>query len=82
MFAERATFGDKLDKPVVAKRGNVLFVKYGYIFVMSTELAERVLERTTYHKTTAEEDKLLRERLLDLLTKMDFTKPAAAMGKK
>jgi len=82
MFVERATFGDPPDKPVVAKRGNILFVKYGHIFVVSTELAERVLERTTYKKTVAQEDELLRQRLLDLLAKMDFTKPAAEMGKK
>lgn len=82
MFVERSTFGDAPDKPVVAKRGNILFVKYGHIFVVSTELAERVLERTTYKKTVAQEDELLRQRLLDLLAKMDFTKPAAEMGKK
>ncbi len=82
MFTERATFGDQPDKPVVAKRGNLLFVKYGHIFVISTELAERVLERTTYKKTVAEEDELLRQRLLDLVAKMDFTKPADEMGKK
>jgi hypothetical protein len=82
MFVERSTFGDPPDKPVVAKRGNILFVKYGHIFVVSTELAERVLERTTYKKTVAQEDELLRNRLLDLIAKMDFTKPAAEMGKK
>jgi hypothetical protein len=40
----------------VAKRGNQLFVKNGHIFVISIELTERVLERTTYKKTAAEED--------------------------
>lgn len=82
MFSERATFSAAPDKPVVAKRGNLLFVKSGHIFVISTELAERVLERSTYSKTTAEEDELLRERLLELLAKMDFTKPAADPVKK
>jgi hypothetical protein len=81
MFGDRATLADG-DKPVVAKRGNLLFVKYGHIFVISTELAERVLERSSYRKTTAEEDELLRQRLLDLLSKIEFIRPAAEMGKK
>jgi hypothetical protein len=82
MFAERATLSDTPDRTLVAKRGNLLFVKNGRIFVISTELAERVMERVNYKKTTAEEDKLLREHLLDLLSKIQFPKPAADLGKK
>lgn len=82
MFAERSSLAETAGRPIVAKRGNVLFVRYGHVFVISTELAERVLERSSYKKTTAEEDELLRQRLLDLLARMDFTKPAAEMGKK
>ena len=60
----------------VAKRGNQLFVKNGHIFVISIELTERVLERTTYKKTAAEEDELLRQRLAEVVIRLQFTKPA------
>ena len=61
----------------VAKRGNQLFVKNGHIFVISVELTERVLERTTYKKTTAEEDEILRQRLNEVIVRLQFPKPAA-----
>jgi hypothetical protein len=40
-------------EPVIAKRGNLCFVKNNYVFVVSLELAERALERSTYHLTIA-----------------------------
>ncbi|HVU34521.1 MAG TPA: hypothetical protein VHE61_13890 [Opitutaceae bacterium] len=58
----------------VAKRGNMLFVKNGYIFVISTELAERVIEGSAYKKTPKEEDAILDQKLSDVLDKMDFLK--------
>jgi len=61
----------------VAKRGNELFVKNGHIFVISIELTERVLERTTYKKTTAEEDEILRQKLNEVIVRLQFAKPAA-----
>ncbi len=77
MFADKIPkFGE--DKVPVAKRGNMLFVKNGHIFVVSTELAERVIEGKTYKKTTAEEDDILRQRLNDILDKIQFAKPPAA----
>lgn len=74
MFTERLPRlgGDRVP---VAKRGNLLFVKNGHIFVLSTELAERVLEGRSYTKTTAEEDEILRNRLNDIVAKMTFTTP-------
>jgi len=60
-----------------AKRGNQLFVKNGHIFVISIELTERVLERTTYKKPTAEEDELLRQRLNEVIVRLQFPKAAA-----
>ncbi len=66
------------DKAPVAKRGNLLFVKNGHIFVISVELAERALERSTYKKTVAEEDELLRQRLLEAVGRLTFPKPTAA----
>ncbi|MBL9199285.1 MAG: hypothetical protein JNL39_02210 [Opitutaceae bacterium] len=71
----------------VAKRGNLLFVRNGHVFIISTELAERVIEGKSYGKKTEEEDEILRNRLLDVLSKMTFPKvaapaPAAADAKK
>ncbi len=77
MFAQRlAVVGGDAAAPV-AKRGNLLFIRNGYIYVISVELTERVLEGTAYSRTTAEEDALLRRRLEDLMNAMQFTKPAA-----
>jgi hypothetical protein len=82
MFAARAALPGTDPKSVVAKRGNLLFVKSGHIFVLSTELAEHVLERSSGKRTTAEEDELLRQRLLDLLARIEFTPPAPLDAKK
>lgn len=76
MFMDRVAQLGPTDRLPVAKRGNLLFVKNGDIFVISTELAERVIEGKTYSKTKEEEDKILRRRLEDILAKMQFTKPA------
>ncbi len=79
MFADRIPVVAENQAPPVAKRGNMLFVKNGFIFVISIELVERVTEGSAYHKTADEEDILLRQRLVDLAAKMDFTKPPAAV---
>jgi hypothetical protein len=78
MFS-RSDFQLSLDaKPPVAKRGNLLFVRNGYVYVISTELAERVTEGTAYKGTDAEENSTLRQRLIDIARQIDFTKPAPA----
>lgn len=77
MFADRIPQVGFSGRPIVAKRGNLLFVRNGYIYVISTELAERVIEGKAYDKTTAAEDELLRNRLNDIVSKIQFTKPAA-----
>jgi hypothetical protein len=82
MFTNRISLTGETDPALVAKRGNLLFVKDEHVFVISLELAERVLEHNTYHKTTAEEDELLRTRLLGLLGQIEFSSPRAAPGKK
>ncbi len=64
------------EKPPVAKRGNLLFVKNGHVFIISTELADKVLTRTTYNKTMDEENSILRQSLLNILGKITFTMPA------
>ena len=75
-------FGDRVpqlsaDRIPVAKRGNLLFVRNGHIFVISIELAERVIEGRSYNKTAAEEDEILRNRLTDIVSKIAFAKPPA-----
>ncbi len=72
MFVERLAMASG-EAPPVAKRGNLLFVRGGHIYVLSIELAEKVLERRTFNKTVAEEDAMLEARLSDLLAKMEFT---------
>jgi hypothetical protein len=62
----------------VAKRGNLLFVRNGHIFVISMELAERVIEGRSFSKTTAEEDEILRTRLTDIVSRISFAQPPAA----
>ena len=77
MFASKILQYDDGRIPI-AKRGNLLFVKNGHIFVVSTELAERVIEGKAYKKTTAEEDDILRQRLNDIVDKIQFAKPPVA----
>jgi hypothetical protein len=81
MFDNHPIFGPTPATPPVAKRGNVLFVKNGYTYVISSELSERVTEGSHYGKTPKEEDQILRSRLVDVVKKMHFTKPAPAAPK-
>lgn len=77
-FEQRSSiFPQPENKKVVAKRGNLCFIKYDHVFVISTELAERALERWDYHRTPAEEDAILRKRLLNLASQMEFTPQTA-----
>ncbi|MEO6002421.1 MAG: hypothetical protein ABIZ04_11790 [Opitutus sp.] len=78
MFANKLSFIGPNETIPDAKRGNLLLVRDGWTYVVSIELAERVLERSTYKKTTVEEDEILRQRLIDLVNKMEFTKPPSA----
>ncbi len=73
MFADRIP-QLSADRVPVAKRGNLLFVRNGHIFVISTELAERVIEGRSYKKSTEEEDEILRNRLNDIVSKITFAK--------
>jgi hypothetical protein len=72
MFAERLANLGTSDRVPVAKRGNLLFVRNGYIFVVSTELAERVIEGRAYKKTTQEEDDALLQKLNDIIGKLQL----------
>lgn len=81
MFAHKLSFVTSADQVPDAKRGNLLLVRNGWVFVLSIELAERVLERSSYNKTPAEEDDILRGRLVELLGKITFTVPPAEAAK-
>ncbi len=62
-------------EPLVAKRGNLCFVKNHFVFVVSMELAERSLQRLTYDLTLTQENDLLKRRLLALVARMEFAPP-------
>jgi len=69
-FADVRTEGDALP---VAKRGNLIFAQHGVIYVLSTELTERLGKA---HKMTAEEENaLLAARLDALLATMQLAEP-------
>lgn len=61
----------------VAKRGNYLFVNNDSIYVISTELADRIFEYSTYKKTPTEEEDILRRRLTEILSHITFEKRRA-----
>lgn len=77
MFADRVTLVTNDEQPV-AKRGNLLFVRNERVYILSVELAEKVLERTTWDKKAPQEDEILTKRLLDLLAKISYTTPPKA----
>lgn len=62
--------------PPVALRGNLLFCRGEHVLVIATELAERVTESSTYVNDAATEDRILRERLLDIHSQMQFAQAA------
>jgi hypothetical protein len=64
--------------PVVAKRGTLLFVHDQHILALSVELAERVTQPSIFRKTPEEENEILRNRLIELAHRMQFsTRPPA-----
>jgi hypothetical protein len=65
----------------IAKRGNLLFIRNEHVFVISIELAEKVIEGKSYGKSVAEQDEILRKRLLEMVDKITFTKAAAPAKK-
>ena len=78
MFSHKLTFRAPDSPPPVAKRGNLIVTHDDWIFIISTELTERVLEGDAYQKTPQQENDLLRQRLVELLGKMQFTPPPKA----
>jgi hypothetical protein len=70
---KNSVLGAPVENPVTAKRGTLLFVRNRYIYVISTELAERATQRSTYSRTVEQEDRLLSERLTTLANRLIFT---------
>ncbi len=70
---KNSVLGTLPEKPATAKRGNLVFVHNRYVYVISTELAERVTQQSTYHLTVKQEDDLLSERLTTLANRLIFT---------
>lgn len=63
------------ETPAIAKRGNLLFVRDGRVFVVSIELAERVTQRSVFQKTPEQENEILRERLMNFAARIEFPAP-------
>lgn len=61
--------------PPVAKRGYLIFIKDGFDYMISIELAERAIEGSAYNLKPEEEDLILRQRLLEVAGKMQFLTP-------
>jgi hypothetical protein len=60
---------------VTAKRGTLLFVRNRHVYVLSTELAERATQRSTYESTPEKENALLTTRLTELANRLVFPAP-------
>jgi hypothetical protein len=76
VFGEQLAFAPAGDPPV-AKRGNMLFVRNGVTYVISTELSERVTEAGRFKKTPEEENLILRTRLQNIASNMALIAPPA-----
>jgi len=72
MFSTQLGNFESEQAPVVAKRGNLVFIQNHKVYVISVELTERSLEGSQYNKTPEEEDVLLRKRLAEVLWGMSF----------
>ncbi len=75
--AQANALGAPPPAPVTAKRGTLLFVRNQHVFVLSTELAERATQRTTYSATAEAENARLTARLTELAGRLVFPAPAA-----
>ncbi|WP_221032467.1 hypothetical protein [Actomonas aquatica] len=74
MFGERVPTMEDGSAPV-AKRGNLLFLHNNHIYVLSLELAEKVLAPASFDLGPEEQNALLQKRLLELVGRMDFRAP-------
>jgi hypothetical protein len=75
-FQSKATVVETPGAPLpAAKRGTLLFVERGSIFILSTELAERVTQSSAFQKSADEENEILRTRLIALAGRMQIPSP-------
>lgn len=75
-FESRASVLDTpVSAPAVAKRGTLLFVQNNSIFILTSELAERVTQRSAFQKTPEQENEILRARLVELANRIQVPKP-------
>lgn len=74
MFAERAATLPDGSSPV-AKRGNLLFLHSNHVYVISLELAEKVLDPANFKLSAEEQNEVLQKRLLELVGRMTFRTP-------
>ncbi|HUG11903.1 MAG TPA: hypothetical protein VMM36_12860 [Opitutaceae bacterium] len=63
---------DPATPPPVAKRGNLIFARGDFVYVISTELADRVTESSTYTTDIETEDRILNDRLVEVHSKIHF----------
>ena len=64
--------------PAVAKRGHLVFVKDKLVFVLAIELAERVTKQSQYSLSSIEEDRILLDRLVTVITALQIPASPAA----
>jgi hypothetical protein len=69
------------DNRITAKRGTLLFVRNRHVYVLSTELAERVPKREGYVSTPEKENAQLTARLTELANRLVFPPPRAGSGR-
>lgn len=74
-FQGRGNLVDTTAAPPAAKRGTLLFVENATIFILSSELAERVTQRSAFQKTADEENEILRARLVELANRLQIPAP-------
>lgn len=74
-FQGRATLIEPAGPPPAAKRGTMLFLENGCIFILSSELAERVTQRSAFQKSADEENEILRNRLIALAGRLQIPSP-------
>jgi hypothetical protein len=74
-FQGKTPVVDQSAVPPVAKRGTLLFVERETIFIVSSELAERVTQRSAFQKTADEENEILRARLVELANRLQIPAP-------
>ena len=79
MFGDRAPVGED-GAPPVAKRGNLLFLHNNHIYVLSMELADKVLDPAGFTLNIEEQDALLQKRLIGLVGRMNFRIPLPRRG--